>query len=85
MTIFPHQITSPVSTCVFCGSLLVVSGRRVKSHSLRKYGFIECCDNCYQANDDGWSQETGKILLKIIKERNLAIPVTNSRGLLPRD
>lgn len=85
MSILPHQLTERASNCVFCGSLLVIKDRRLRFHSLKNYGFVQCCNHCYEANGDGWSKETGKILLKILKEKNIAVPSSNSRGLLPRD
>lgn len=85
MSIFPHQMYEPGPTCVLCGSKLIINDRPVAFHTLNIYGFVKCCDGCYDGNAGGWNAETGKILMKIISERNLPIPPSNPNGLMPRD
>jgi len=71
--------------CELCGSEYQHGPEVYEGHKLELYGDIFCCDICWQGNWDGWGPDPEKLLLKILKEKELPVPERNAKGWLPRN
>ena len=68
-------------TCFLCGQAFSFKegGRWIS------YYQIEVCDPCYRSSHDGWNPDSEEKLKKHLNEKNIALPVRNTKGWLPRN
>lgn len=70
--------------CPLCGGSIQDGLHDHPGHRLRGYGLF-VCDNCYDNNWDGWTQDYEDRLLAALDEEEIEYPERNEDGLLPRE
>jgi len=71
------------ATCFACGREHQTGPHRWEGHWLKGYD-IQVCNNCWEANWEGWDQMTEGRLLAHMKANSIAVPARNKNGRLPR-
>ena len=71
--------------CGLCNSEYEYGFGKYNGRPLKLYGYLSCCDTCWNSNWDGWAPHYEEKLLNFLKEKKLPIPARNSKGWLPRD
>jgi hypothetical protein len=70
--------------CFICGGDFQFGPHRYEGRKIPRYN-INVCNNCYEANWDGWAPHYEKKLVAHLRKEDLPIPERNAEGWLPRD
>ena len=71
--------------CPICNGTYKHGPGKYEGHKLDLYGGIFACNTCWDGNHDGWSPHAEENIKKIMKEKQMALPNRNKKGLLPRN